>query len=317
MRELYREADAILNVCGAQEMNEDLLQSDRILYVESDPGVEQMKIDNAKGEVPEYLKQHHSLFTFGELVGTDNFAVPTHGVKWIATGGRAEPVYRIRMATSDDGVAWRRHDRELIPPRLEPDECQASPDVFEANGRFHMFFCYRASADYRQRAGGYRIGYASSPDLVEWTRDDAKAGLDISESGWDSEMVSYPHVFEVDGAVMGRDIQETLGLAHDLDHDALRIAEVGIGQKCDARFVAQAAGSGGACGGDMGEIVGAGAFVHGGVGDEQGVPAYHHHGQTENHLTGLAVDDAQHISQCRVVVARKARHHGVGLAERH
>jgi hypothetical protein len=85
VRELYREADAILNVCGAQEMNEDLLESDRLLYVESDPGVEQMKIDNAKGEVPEYLKQHHALFTFGELVGTDKFAVPTHGVKWIAT----------------------------------------------------------------------------------------------------------------------------------------------------------------------------------------------------------------------------------------
>ena len=85
VRALYREADAILNVCGAQEMNEDLLRSDRILYVESDPGVEQMKIDNAKGEVPEYLQQHHALFTFGELVGTERFAVPTHGVKWIAT----------------------------------------------------------------------------------------------------------------------------------------------------------------------------------------------------------------------------------------
>jgi hypothetical protein len=85
VRELYREADAILNVCGAQEMNEDLLQSDRILYVESDPGVEQMKVDNAGGEVPEYLRQHHALFTFGELVGSADFAVPTHGVRWIPT----------------------------------------------------------------------------------------------------------------------------------------------------------------------------------------------------------------------------------------
>ncbi|PYJ21933.1 MAG: hypothetical protein DME92_05080 [Verrucomicrobia bacterium] len=39
IRQLYREADAILNVCGTQEFNEDLLVSDRILYVESDPGV--------------------------------------------------------------------------------------------------------------------------------------------------------------------------------------------------------------------------------------------------------------------------------------
>ena len=43
IRQLYRSADAILNVCGAQEFNDDLLASDRILYVESDPGVEQIK----------------------------------------------------------------------------------------------------------------------------------------------------------------------------------------------------------------------------------------------------------------------------------
>lgn len=122
------------------------------------------------------------------------------GIKWIATAGRAEPVYRIRMATSDDGASWRKHNRELIAPRLEPDECQASPDVFEANGKFHMFFCYRFSLDYRNRDRGYRIGYATSTDLVHWTRDDAKAGLDVSAEGWDSEMVSYPHVFALDGA---------------------------------------------------------------------------------------------------------------------
>lgn len=85
VRELYKEADAILNVCGAQEMNEDLLRSDRIIYVESDPGVEQMKIDNDHGKVPEYLQQHHSLFTFGELVNTEKFAVPTHNVRWLPT----------------------------------------------------------------------------------------------------------------------------------------------------------------------------------------------------------------------------------------
>lgn len=122
------------------------------------------------------------------------------GTKWIATSGRAEPVYRIRMATSSDGVSWRRHHRELIAPRLEADECQASPDVIEAGGKYHMFFCYRYSLDYRNRARGYRIGYASSVDLEQWTRDDDRAGLDVSPEGWDSEMVSYPHVFELDGA---------------------------------------------------------------------------------------------------------------------
>jgi hypothetical protein len=121
------------------------------------------------------------------------------GLTWLPTGGRAEPVYRIRYATSEDGVIWRRHHRELIPPRLEANECQASPDVIEADGKYHMFFCYRHSLDYRNRERGYRIGYAWSVDLEHWTRDDDRAGLDVSDEGWDSEMVSYPHVFELDG----------------------------------------------------------------------------------------------------------------------
>lgn len=121
------------------------------------------------------------------------------GTRWIPTEGRAEPVYRIRMATSSDGIHWERHGRELLPPRLEADECQASPDVIFANGAYHMFFCYRYSLGYRGREKGYRIGYARSTDLVNWTRDDARAGIDVSPEGWDSEMVSYPHVFALDG----------------------------------------------------------------------------------------------------------------------
>ncbi|MHA3773526.1 glycosyltransferase [Verrucomicrobiota bacterium sgz303538] len=85
VRELYREADAILNVCGAQEFNEDLLQSQRILYVESDPGVEQIKIDKGESATLDYLKRHHALFTFGESIGTEHFSVPLHNVRWLPT----------------------------------------------------------------------------------------------------------------------------------------------------------------------------------------------------------------------------------------
>lgn len=121
------------------------------------------------------------------------------GRKWKVVDGRPEPVYKIRMASSDDGIRWTKLNRDLIESRIEPDEAQASPDVLFRNGKYHMFFCYRFSGNYRGREYGYRIGYASSKNLVDWTRDDAKAGIDVSEEGWDSEMVSYPHVFELDG----------------------------------------------------------------------------------------------------------------------
>jgi hypothetical protein len=85
IRQLYRDADAILNVCGTQEFNDDLLVSDRILYIESDPGVEQIKIDKGLKSTVEYLRRHHALFTFGENIGTKHFPVPLHGFKWLPT----------------------------------------------------------------------------------------------------------------------------------------------------------------------------------------------------------------------------------------
>jgi predicted GH43/DUF377 family glycosyl hydrolase len=123
------------------------------------------------------------------------------GRKWKMVDGRPEPVYKIRMATSDDGLNWRKLNRDLIESRVETDEAQASPDVFFANGKYHMFFCYRYSSDFRGKQYGYRIGYAVSTDLEHWERDDAKAGIDVSEQGWDAEMISYPHVFELDGRI--------------------------------------------------------------------------------------------------------------------
>jgi hypothetical protein len=85
VRQLYREADAILNICGTQEFNDDLLTSDRILYIESDPGVEQIKIDQGARETIAYLRRHHALFTFGENVGGKSFPVPAHRFKWLPT----------------------------------------------------------------------------------------------------------------------------------------------------------------------------------------------------------------------------------------
>ena len=119
------------------------------------------------------------------------------GRKWILDNGKPEPVYKIRMASSEDGINWLKYNKDIIESRIEENEAQASPDVFFYEGKYHMFFCYRYSYGYRGKERGYRIGYAVSDDMYNWKRDDAKAGIDVSESGWDSEMISYPHVFEL------------------------------------------------------------------------------------------------------------------------
>lgn len=123
------------------------------------------------------------------------------GKTWLKTEGRAEIVNKIRVATSSDGLHWSRNFKNLIPDKIEENECQASPDVFFYQGKYHMFFCYRYSLGFRGREKGYRIGYAFSNDLVDWVREDSRVGIDVSDEGWDSEMISYPHVFQLDGEV--------------------------------------------------------------------------------------------------------------------
>jgi predicted GH43/DUF377 family glycosyl hydrolase len=122
------------------------------------------------------------------------------GKRWIRTAAKPEPVYKIRSATSENGIDWVKQGRDLIQDRLGPDECQACPDVTLIGSTYHMFFCYREAHNYRTAKGGYRIGYASSEDLVNWVRNDELVKIDLSASGWDSAMISYPHVFALDGA---------------------------------------------------------------------------------------------------------------------
>ncbi len=120
------------------------------------------------------------------------------GRQWIRTSNKPEPVYKIRMASSDNGIDWARHGKDLINDKLGPLECQACPDVVRLDGRYHMFFSYRDIKNYKSREGGYRIGYASSENMIDWERNDDLVEIGLSETGWDSEMVNYPHVFTLD-----------------------------------------------------------------------------------------------------------------------
>ena len=65
--------------------------------------------------------------------------------------------------------------------------------VLRDDGLWRMWYSHRGT-EYP-----YRIGYAESRDGLRWTRRDALAGIDISESGWDSEITAYPFVFDHDG----------------------------------------------------------------------------------------------------------------------
>jgi predicted GH43/DUF377 family glycosyl hydrolase len=117
---------------------------------------------------------------------------------WILVNDRYEPAYHIRLATSRDGIEWTKADRVSVKEKYYR-ECVARPSVFFRAGTYHMWLCYRGSDDFRDGKNSYRIGYARSKDLLDWVREDEAAGIGLSGTGWDSTMITYPCIVQVDG----------------------------------------------------------------------------------------------------------------------
>ncbi len=126
------------------------------------------------------------------------------GWKRYVSDAAPDRTYKIGHATSTDGIHWDKEEaRQIIADRLGEDESQALPTVIAIGTRYHMFFCYRQSFDFRTGKGrGYRIGHAWSDDLQHWTRNDGHPNLlPGAEGEWDADMQCYPHVFECDGQI--------------------------------------------------------------------------------------------------------------------
>lgn len=117
---------------------------------------------------------------------------------WIVVNDRYEPLYHIKHAVSENAIEWTKTDRVCIGSQ-HAREGVARPSVIRRDGIYHMWFCYRGSDDFRDGRDSYRIGYARSENLLDWNRADGLAGIGVSDTGWDSTMIAYPCVVEVDG----------------------------------------------------------------------------------------------------------------------
>ena len=107
------------------------------------------------------------------------------GSEWTVSRGKALPVYDIKYLTSPDGVRWGPAGETCVTYASDDEHAFGKPYVFEDGGVQRMFYSVRT------RSKGYRIGYAESPDGRAWTRRDEEVGIDVSDSGWDSEMIAY------------------------------------------------------------------------------------------------------------------------------
>ena len=120
------------------------------------------------------------------------------GTQWLLVNGRYEHIYEIRYCKSENLIDWIRPNEQILPTRL-PNESNTRPTIVDYQGRWHMWFCYRGTEDFRDGHDSYQIGYAWSHDLHTWTRADDQAGITRSPEGWDSRMIAYPCVIKVGG----------------------------------------------------------------------------------------------------------------------
>ncbi len=85
LRSLYKEAEAVLNLCGAQELRPEHHEVRCLVYLETDPVASQIGVTAGHRQTIETLAAHHHLFTYGENLGAPDCRVPLERFHWQPT----------------------------------------------------------------------------------------------------------------------------------------------------------------------------------------------------------------------------------------
>ncbi|QXW17945.1 hypothetical protein KXJ72_14255 [Comamonas aquatica] len=105
------------------------------------------------------------------------------------------PVYDVRYLESSDGINIPKNGMDII--KTKNNEYRIGrPYVIKSDKGYFMFYGYSSEKS------PYKLGYASSCDGISWKRCDEDIGIELSNSGWDSEMMAYPSIVKVDNKIL-------------------------------------------------------------------------------------------------------------------
>ncbi len=85
LEELYHDARVIVNLCGATAPRDEHRRGATLIYIETDPVYEQLKIASGEASSLDFLKAHDVLFTYGENLGQPDCPVPLTKFTWHTT----------------------------------------------------------------------------------------------------------------------------------------------------------------------------------------------------------------------------------------
>lgn len=83
--ELYATCGSLWNLCGATQLRPEHRRGAKLVYVETDPVVEQLRIAKGDRGARAIVEEHDVLFTYGENFGAADCPVPLSGVRWHPT----------------------------------------------------------------------------------------------------------------------------------------------------------------------------------------------------------------------------------------
>jgi len=109
---------------------------------------------------------------------------------WFTAGAQIEFPYTIGFAWSSDGITWNVHSPNpvLTPTSGSWDAYMVlAPYVLRENGQYKMWYtgCQTNSLF-------FRIGYATSPDGINWTKHPSNPIFLPGTSTWELSAVAYP-----------------------------------------------------------------------------------------------------------------------------
>jgi hypothetical protein len=109
------------------------------------------------------------------------------GQGWINGKSNARPSYDLKRIVTSSPTDWPRlRGTTCIALQNEDEHGITKPTIWKEQGLYKVIYAIRSLSK------GYRLGYAESFDGIIFERKDNQVGIDVSEIGWDSEMITFP-----------------------------------------------------------------------------------------------------------------------------
>lgn len=105
---------------------------------------------------------------------------------WCKVNNKKVPIYEIKVLQSTDFAKWGVENQKVLSFQTDDEHGFNIGDIWYENGKYKMLYSIR------KKSCGYRLGYAESDNGIDFKRKDSEAGMDVSKTGFDSDMICFP-----------------------------------------------------------------------------------------------------------------------------